>query len=204
MHSTPAGPGRSEKLSGLRPPRIQYTSSSPGVVRDGGLSSSLDWSGARGPPASAREPGWRADGRCTAMWRRRARVRSHGHGGPSRRPDLLSAHCGPKEARSFISFLRGTFRSLDDPTGEGTSIASVGMGDSFGLVRVGGPDAGEGFQLDVVGGIFAQFDLGAASNDLINADYLIGCRSRSVATASASARSCTTRALIWATNTFFA
>jgi hypothetical protein len=80
----------------------------------------------------------------------------------------------PKEARSFVSFLRGTFRSLDDPTGEGTSIASVGLGDSFGLVRVGGPDSGEGLQLDVVGGIFAQFDLGAPSNDLINADYIIG------------------------------
>jgi hypothetical protein len=80
----------------------------------------------------------------------------------------------PKEARSFVSFLRGTFRSLDDPTGEGTSIASVGLGDSFGIVRFGGPDAGEGVQLDVVGSIFAQFDLGAPSNDLINADYLIG------------------------------
>jgi hypothetical protein len=80
----------------------------------------------------------------------------------------------PKEARSFVSYLRGTFRSLDDPTGEGTSIASVGIGDVFGLVRMGGPDAGEGFQLDVVGSIFAQFDLGAPSNDLINADYIIG------------------------------
>ncbi len=80
----------------------------------------------------------------------------------------------PKEARSFMSFLRGTFRSLDDPSGEGTSIASVGIGDSFGLVRFGGPDAGEGVQLDVVGSIFAQFDLGAPSNDLINADYVIG------------------------------
>ncbi len=80
----------------------------------------------------------------------------------------------PKESRSFVSFLRGTFRSLDDPTGEGTSIASVGLGDIFGLLRVGGPDAGEGFQLDVVGSIFAQFDLGAPSNDLINADYVIG------------------------------
>ena len=80
----------------------------------------------------------------------------------------------PKEARSFVSFLRGTFRSLDDPTGEGTSIASVGVGDTFGLLRVGGPDPGEGFQLDVVGSIFAQFDLGAPSNDLINADYLLG------------------------------
>jgi hypothetical protein len=80
----------------------------------------------------------------------------------------------PKEARSFMSFLRGTFRSLDDPSGEGTSIASVGIGDSFGLVRFGGPDAGEGVQLDVVGSIFAQFDMGAPSNDLINADYVIG------------------------------
>jgi hypothetical protein len=80
----------------------------------------------------------------------------------------------PKEARSFVSLLRGTFRSLDDPSGRGTTIASVGVGDSFGLVRWGGPVPNEGVQLDVVGSIFAQFDLGSPSNDLINADYLIG------------------------------
>jgi hypothetical protein len=80
----------------------------------------------------------------------------------------------PKDPRSFASLLRGTFRSLDDPSGEGTLIASVGIGDSFGLVRWGGPAAGEGAQLDVIGAIFAQFDLGAPSNDLINADYIIG------------------------------
>jgi hypothetical protein len=80
----------------------------------------------------------------------------------------------PKEPRSFVSLLRGTFRSLDDPSGRGTTIASVGLGDSFGLVRWGGPQPNEGVQLDVVGSIFAQFDLGAPSNDLINADYLIG------------------------------
>jgi len=80
----------------------------------------------------------------------------------------------PKEARSFLSFLRGTFRSLDDPTGEGTSIASVGLADSFGLVRWGGPNAGEGVQHDVIGSIFEKLDLGAPSNDLINADYIIG------------------------------
>src|SRR5688500_3610510 len=80
----------------------------------------------------------------------------------------------PTEPRSFVSFLRGTFRSLDDPSGEGTSIASVGVGDNFGLFRVGGPSIGEGLQLDVIGSIFAQFDLGAPSNDLINADYVIG------------------------------
>ena len=80
----------------------------------------------------------------------------------------------PKEPRSFVSYLHGTFRSLDDPTGEGTSIASVGVGDTFGLFRIGGPDPGEGIQLDVMGSIFAQFDLGAPSNDLINADYILG------------------------------
>ena len=80
----------------------------------------------------------------------------------------------PKEPRSFVSLLRGTFRSLDDPSGKGTTIASVGLGDAFGLIRWGGPEPNEGVQIDVVGSIFAQFDLGAPSNDLINADYLIG------------------------------
>jgi hypothetical protein len=80
----------------------------------------------------------------------------------------------PKEPRSFASFLRGTFPSLDDPSGKGTPIGSVGLGDSFGLVRRGGPAAGEGVQLDVIGAIFAQFSVAAASNDLINADYIIG------------------------------
>jgi Protein of unknown function (DUF1207) len=80
----------------------------------------------------------------------------------------------PKEPRSFVSFVRGTFRSLDDPSGKGTNIGSVGLGDSFGLVRWGGPSPGEGAQLDVVGSIFAQFDVGTDSNDLINADYIVG------------------------------
>ena len=80
----------------------------------------------------------------------------------------------PKEPRSFVSWLRGTFRSLDDPSGTGTTIGSVGVGDSFGLVRWNGPEGGDGVQLDLVGSIFAQFDLGAPSNDLINADYIIG------------------------------
>lgn len=81
----------------------------------------------------------------------------------------------PKEPRSFVSFLRGEFRTLDDPEGERTtSIASVGVGDNFGIVRWGGPRAGEGVQLDLIGAIFAQFDMNARSNDLINADYVVG------------------------------
>jgi len=80
----------------------------------------------------------------------------------------------PKYPRSFASLLRGTFPSIEKPSGKGTTIGSVGLGDFFGLVRWGGPRAGEGLQLDVVGAIFAQFDLDSASNDLINADYIIG------------------------------
>jgi hypothetical protein len=80
----------------------------------------------------------------------------------------------PKYPRSFASLLRGTFPSIEKPSGKGTTIGSVGLGDFFGLVRWGGPRPGEGVQLDIVGAIFAQFDLDAPSNDLINADYIIG------------------------------
>jgi hypothetical protein len=80
----------------------------------------------------------------------------------------------PKEPRSFVSYLRGEFRTLSTPSGEGTNIGAVGLGDSFGLVRWGGPTPGEGMQLDLVGSIFAQFALGTPSFDLINADYIVG------------------------------
>jgi uncharacterized protein DUF1207 len=80
----------------------------------------------------------------------------------------------PKEPSTFVSYLRGKFRTLDDPSGVDTNIAAVGVGDSFGLVRFGGPAAGEGLQLDVIGAIFAQFDLRAPSTDLINTDYILG------------------------------
>jgi hypothetical protein len=74
----------------------------------------------------------------------------------------------PKEARSFTSYQRASREPFD------TDIAAVGLGDSFGLVRWGGPLPGEGFQISIVGSIFAQFDLRTDSYDLINADYLIG------------------------------
>jgi hypothetical protein len=87
-------------------------------------------------------------------------------------------HCpllaDPKEPRSFVSVLSGKFRTLDDPSGPRTRIVSVGIGDSFGLVRWNGSRAGDGVQLDVAAGVFAQFDFGAPSKDLINADYTIG------------------------------
>ena len=106
----------------------------------------------------------------------------------------------PKEPSTFISYLRGRFRTLDDPSGV-TNIATIGVGDTFGLVRFGGPAAGEGFQLDVIGAIFAQFDVDTPSTDLINTDYIIGVPLTFRRSGFSLRTKCTTRALISETST---
>jgi hypothetical protein len=73
----------------------------------------------------------------------------------------------PKGQRSFVSYLH---ESADDGD---MNLASVGISDAFGLLRVGSKP-GNGFQVSLQGSVFAQFDLDASSYDLINADYLIG------------------------------
>jgi hypothetical protein len=74
----------------------------------------------------------------------------------------------PKGLRSFASYLRGDADEFAD------NVASVGISDAFGLVRFGGRRPGNGVQVSLGGGVFAQFDLGTNSYDLINADYVIG------------------------------
>ena len=73
----------------------------------------------------------------------------------------------PKATTSFVSYLRG------DAEDFASDVASVGIADLFGLLRVSGSAPGDGVQLSLTGGVFAQFDLGTASYDLINADYVI-------------------------------
>src|SRR5687767_15204802 len=68
----------------------------------------------------------------------------------------------PKGQRSFVSYLRET---NDDGDGD---VGSVGISDAFGLLRVGGSRAGNGFQISIAGSVFAQFDLDVSSYDLIN------------------------------------
>lgn len=76
----------------------------------------------------------------------------------------------PKAVRSFASYLYGKF-----PTSRGSiHLASVGIGDGFGLVRLGGPSAADGLQVGIEAAIFAQFDLDSTSDDLLNADYTVG------------------------------
>ena len=74
----------------------------------------------------------------------------------------------PKATRSFAAYQRGNETDL------ATDIAAVGVADQFPFFRVAAVGAGNGIQLGLAGSVFAQFDLGSASYDLLNADYLIG------------------------------
>lgn len=74
----------------------------------------------------------------------------------------------PKEPRFFVSARRYKTPSTT------VNIAAVGYGESFGLYRKEGIRRRDALQVSVAGGLFAQFNLDAASFDLINADYMIG------------------------------
>ena len=74
----------------------------------------------------------------------------------------------PKEPRFFISALHA------DSTRRETTVGAVAYGENFGLARWPGASGSEGWQLNLAGAVFAQFDLEAPSMDLINADYTIG------------------------------
>ncbi|MGH7468942.1 MAG: DUF1207 domain-containing protein [Longimicrobiales bacterium] len=82
----------------------------------------------------------------------------------------------PKSPNSFATYLSGDFATIADSLrgDNDTNIASVGLGDSFGLFRYEPSGAGNGIQFAIVGAIFAQFNLDRPSFDLINADYLVG------------------------------
>lgn len=74
----------------------------------------------------------------------------------------------PKEPRFHITWLN---IDLDAGTFD---VASVGFGESFGLVCWGGPGPADEWQFGLSGAVFAQFNLDSDSMDLVNADYIIG------------------------------
>ena len=78
----------------------------------------------------------------------------------------------PKAQRSFASLLQE--RAGSGPTAASSRLASIGIGDMFGLGRWSGGRTGDGVQLSITGAVFAQFDLGTSSYDLLNADYMVG------------------------------
>src|SRR5689334_16883252 len=74
----------------------------------------------------------------------------------------------PKATRSFVAYQHGNETDL------ATDMAAVGIADQFPFFRAAAGRAGNGIQLGLAGAVFAQFDLGSPSYDLLNADYLIG------------------------------
>lgn len=73
----------------------------------------------------------------------------------------------PKGMHSSVSYQRGREQDLAN------DIAAVAIADQFGFFRTGSGRTDNAVQLGVAGAVFAQFDIGTASYDLLNADYLI-------------------------------
>lgn len=73
----------------------------------------------------------------------------------------------PKEMHFYASYLRETVRR----DGE---VGSVAFGTNMGIIRWSFGGAGDGVQIGLAGGVFAQFNLDQPSAELANADYLIG------------------------------
>src|SRR5512138_88488 len=76
----------------------------------------------------------------------------------------------PKSTRSHLTYLRG---ELPAET-KAKNVGSIGVADGVGLLRIGGPVPGDGVQIGIEAGVFAQFDLGTRSADLLNTDFVVG------------------------------
>ncbi|WP_447979984.1 DUF1207 domain-containing protein [Candidatus Nitrospira bockiana] len=74
----------------------------------------------------------------------------------------------PKQPQFFASWQATRVRSNNTYV----NLASVGLGETFGLL--GRRNGCNGWQVGILGGVFAQFDLDSPSTDLINADYVVG------------------------------
>ena len=71
----------------------------------------------------------------------------------------------PKQPQFSASYLR------DSSPLSATGMGVVAFGTTFGLVRWPGSEAGDGLQVSLAGGVFAQFDLTAPRDELVNADW---------------------------------
>ena len=76
----------------------------------------------------------------------------------------------PKQPQFYFRYQNVRLRDV----GENLSTGSVAVGEYFGLIGRRQEKDCDGGQLGITGGVFAQFDLGADSYDLINADYNLG------------------------------
>src|SRR5687767_11327594 len=79
-----------------------------------------------------------------------------------------------KQPRFFATFQAFRVRNPapDQNIGSSVNVGSVGFGESFGLL--GRRNGCDGWQIGILAGVFAQFNLDSSSEDLINADYVVG------------------------------
>jgi hypothetical protein len=79
-----------------------------------------------------------------------------------------------KQPRFFASFQAVRVRNPapEQNIGSSVNVGSVGFGESFGLL--GRRNGCDGWQVGILAGVFAQFNLDSSSEDLINADYVVG------------------------------
>ncbi len=76
----------------------------------------------------------------------------------------------PKEPRFSATFSRVRFRDVD----ETLSTSAVSFGGTFGLWGLRQENNCNGFQINLFGAVFSQFNLDAPSTDLINSDFQVG------------------------------
>ena len=74
----------------------------------------------------------------------------------------------PKQPQFFASWQAVRVR----PDRTAANVGSVGFGENFGFYTK--RDGCNGWQIGMLAGVFAQFNLDAPSKDLINADYVVG------------------------------
>ncbi len=79
-----------------------------------------------------------------------------------------------KQPRFFATYQAVRVRNPapEQNLGSSVRVGSVGFGEDFGLV--GQRNGCDGWQVGILAGVFAQFNLDSSSEDLINADYVIG------------------------------
>src|SRR5437667_9575151 len=95
----------------------------------------------------------------------------------------------PKQPQFFATYLWDRSPRL------GSRLASVGFGQTISLVRE------SDWELAIAAGVFSQFNMQSATNDLINTDYLVGLPLTYRTAPGRRDSACTTRASTWATST---
>jgi hypothetical protein len=75
----------------------------------------------------------------------------------------------PKQPRSYV-----TLQSFDIEVRDRFTAGVVAFGDTFGLGRWSRADGSAAWQFNIDGAVFAQFDMDSFSEDLLNADYMVG------------------------------